>query len=151
MSLIVCNDWFVNNSDKTITFTDTVLHTEFKTTGVKKDGKYEHVVSYAKSKPYVSTQFTGYQLSVIKKNSYVFVFAIGRRLRLASASEAEAEKEKREKKSNFVQIEEDIEIMFGLKEGKLSTEKEEEPVEQTEQKESVQLTEQKETVQEKQE
>jgi hypothetical protein len=130
MSLILCNDWFVN-SDKTVTFYDTTLHQEFKT-GQKKDGKYEHVVNFTKHAPYVSTQVIGYQISMVKKHSYVMVLTLGRRLRLVNETEGE---KKKEKKDTFVQTQDDIEILFGLKEGKLSTE-----VEQETQPEQEQVT-----------
>ena len=106
MSIVLCNDW-VLTTDKTVIYHDTTAHPVFKTGKKNEEGKFEHVISFAKDKPIVSTQITGYQFWYkTPKVHYVVLLPIGRSL-------------KKDKKN--VQITDDIEIMLGLKEGQLST------------------------------
>jgi hypothetical protein len=112
MSVILCNDWVVT-TDKTVIYYDTTADPVFKTGKKNEEGKFEHVISFAKDKPIVATQITGYQFWFkTPKVHYVILLPIGRGL-------------KKDKKN--VQLKDDVEIMLGLKEGKLSTEVDPEP------------------------
>ncbi len=137
MSIVLCNDWVVT-TDKTVIYYDTSITQVFYTGKKNEEGKFEHVISFAKDKPIVATQITGYQFWFkTPKVHYVVLLPIGRAL-------------KKDKKN--VQLTDDIEIMLGLKEGKLSTEVEPEPeavaetqtesvtVETTEQTETIEAT-----------
>ncbi len=116
MSVILCNDWVVT-TDKTVIYYDTTAEPVFKTGKKNEEGKFEHVISFAKDKPIVATQITGYQFWFkTPKVHYVVLLPIGRGL-------------KKDKKN--VQLKDDVEIMLGLKEGKLSTEVDPEPVVET--------------------
>ncbi len=112
MSVILCTDWVVT-TDKTVIYYDTTANPVFKTGKKNEEGKFEHVISFAKDKPIVATQITGYQFWFkTPKVHYIVLLPIGRAL-------------KKEKKN--VQLTDDVEIMLGLKEGKLSTEVDPEP------------------------
>jgi hypothetical protein len=106
MSIVLCNEWVVN-TDQTVIYYDAVAHPVFKTGKKNEEGKYEHVISFAKETPFVATQITGYQFWYkSQKVQYVVLLPIGRALR-------------KDKKN--VQLKDDVEIMLGLKEGQLST------------------------------
>jgi hypothetical protein len=132
MSVLLCNDWVVT-VDKTVIYYDTIADPVFKTGKKNEEGKFEHVVSFTKDKPIVSTQITGYQFWFkTPKVHYVVLLPIGRALK---------------KDKNNVQLKDDVEIMLGLKEGKLSTEVEPEQVPETQTESvSVEVTEQSATV-----
>lgn len=141
MSLLIVNDWFVNQ-DKTITFYDTQKHSEFangKTKEIPSEDKqkvksketgqvsyetvmqkkFEHVFNPKGCVLTTSTQFTGFQLSrkgVLTGPSTV-VLALGRRMK---------------ENKNFLQTEEEVEVLFGLREAPLTPVEESVPVETTE-------------------
>ncbi len=106
MSIILCNEWSVT-SDKTVIYYDISANPVFKTGNKNEEGKFEHVISFAKDKPIVATQISGYQFGYkTPKVYYTVLLSSGRVL-------------KKDKKN--VQVTDDIEIMLGLKEGQLST------------------------------
>jgi hypothetical protein len=116
MSIILCNDWVVT-TDKTVIYYETTANPVFKTGKKNEEGKFEHVISFTKDKPIVATQITGYQFWFkTPKVHYVILLPIGRSL-------------KKDKKN--IQLKDDVEIMLGLKEGKLSTDVDPEPVVET--------------------
>ena len=106
MSIIICNEWSVT-SDKTIIYYDISANPVFKTGNKNEEGKFEHIISFAKDKPIVATQIVGYQFGYkTPKVYYTVLLPSGRVI-------------KKDKKN--VQLTDDIEIMLGLKEGQLST------------------------------
>ncbi len=106
MSIVLCTDWIVT-TDKTVIYYDVSANPVFKTGKKNEEGKFEHLISFAKDKPIVANQIIGYQFWYkTPKVHYVVLLPIGRAL-------------KKDKKN--VQLTDDIEIMLGLKEGQLST------------------------------
>jgi hypothetical protein len=119
MSLIVCNEWFVNN-DKSLTFYDGARHKDFyvnksksvvpvwasvasSRTEAKSITMYEHHVPLAniKFRVYPSAQFEGYQIDFTKYHSYILALSKQRRVRNGK---------------EFVQSEAEVEVIFGLRE-----------------------------------
>lgn len=125
MSILIVNDWFVNQ-DKTITFYDTQKHLVFangKTKEIPSENKqkvkstntgqvtyeivmqkkFEHVFNPTNCMLTTSTQFTGFQLSRkgIRNGISTVVLALGRRMK---------------ENKKFLQTEEEIEIIFGMRE-----------------------------------
>ncbi len=116
MSIILCNDWIVT-TDKTVIYYDTTVTPVFYTGKKNEEGKFEHVISFAKDKPITGTQIIGYQFWFkTPKVHYTVLLPNGRAL-------------KKDKKN--LQLQDDVEIMLGLKEGQLSTYVEPEPVVET--------------------
>jgi hypothetical protein len=120
MSLIIPNDWFVNE-DKSITFYDTSRHKDCCTNKTKnvvpswavanptnKEVKlvqmHEHQLSGKPSnfKIYPSQQFDGFQVD-FKNNklSLILALSLGRRVR---------------ENKEYIQTQEHIEVLFGLRE-----------------------------------
>jgi hypothetical protein len=120
MSLIILNDWFVNE-DKSITFYDTTRHKECCTNKTKsvapawalsnpsnKEVKlvqmYEHHLSGTTSnfKVYPSEQFDGFQVYFkSSKMSLTLALSLNRRVREGK---------------EFLQTKEEVEVLFGLRE-----------------------------------
>ena len=116
MSLIVCNEWFVNN-DKSLTFYDNNRHKDFyvnkskavvpvwasvasSRTEARPITMYEHHVPLAniKFRVYPSVQFDGYLVDFAKYN---LVLSKQRRIR---------------NDKEFTQSEAEVEVIFGLRE-----------------------------------
>lgn len=123
MSIFIINDWVVNN-DKTITFYDIKQHNNFKT-GKTKDFTYDDKRK-VKSEPFVlnkfehlfnpkgcnisySVQFTGLHIYIkgVKSGPSIIILAYGRRMK---------------ENKNFLQSENEIEVLFGLKEAEIEEE-----------------------------
>ena len=148
MSILIVNDWFVNQ-DKTITFYDTLKHTEFangKTKEIpseskqkvkKENGKvtqetvlikkFEHVLNPKGYMLTTSTQFTGFQITrkSVRNAPNTFVLSLGRRMK---------------ENKNFLQTEEEVEVLFGLREAPVEEDETEEG-EKTEKTEETEVTE----------
>jgi hypothetical protein len=146
MSLIVLNDWFINE-DKSIIYYDTKCVSELST-GNKKlvvpasslaavagtDNEprsvmmYEHRILFqsGKNKVFESTQFEGYQFSYKQgKNYYTIVMSRGRRRQaaptvvapvIATPTTPAKKTEKQYRVLTFAQTQDDVEILLGLKE-----------------------------------
>lgn len=131
MSLIIPNDWFVNE-DKSITFYDTTRHKDCCTNKTKnvvpswaaanptaKEVKlvqmYEHQLTGKPSNFQISpsTQFDGFQVYYKSKFSIILALSLGRRVR---------------ENKEYTQTQEQIEVLFGLREPEPV---EEEPVVET--------------------
>lgn len=134
MSLIVCNEWFVNN-DKSLTFYDSTRHKDFyvnkskpvvpvwanvasSRSEARSITMYEHHVplSTIKFRVYPSVQFEGYQVDFTKNQSYILALSKQRRVRDGK---------------EFVQSEVDVEVIFGLREPEPVEEPVQESTEQT--------------------
>ena len=123
MSLIILNNWFVNN-DKSILFYDKVENKEYSTGNKKKvivgetsnivrgnvvksnveENLFEHRFVTSGCVLRESSQFTGYELvkrTVTNRVSktVIFVLALGRRLK---------------ENKKFVQEQKDVEVLFGM-------------------------------------
>jgi hypothetical protein len=154
MSLIILNNWFVNN-DKSIMFYDKVQNVDYSTGNKKKvivgetstmvrgnvvksnveENLYEHKFVTTGCALRESTQFTGYELvnrTVHNRvpKTIIFVLALGRRIK---------------ENKKFVQEQKDVEILFGL-----STESDYEPKPDSTTASEVSTTEEKHVVEEEQ-
>jgi hypothetical protein len=161
MSLIILNDWFINE-DRSIIYYDTTRVTDLSTgnkksvvpasslaavAGTENEPRstmmYEHRVAFqlGKHQVFESIQFEGYQLSYKQgKNYYTFAMPRARRQQApptsATVTEVTPATKKGEKKQRFftfAQSQDEVEILLGLKEASLV----ESVGEQTEQTESV--------------
>ena len=146
MSLIILNDWFINE-DKSITYYDTIRVVDFSTgnkksvvpasslsavAGTDNEPKsvmmYEHHIAFqgGKRQVFESSQFEGYQLSYKQgKNYYTFAMPRGRRRRVTPTATAVPEVttvapskkgEKQHRVISYAQTQDEVEILLGLKE-----------------------------------
>jgi hypothetical protein len=133
MSLIIPNDWFVNE-DKSIIFYDTTRHKEcctnkskkvvpsWATTSTSKEVKlvqmFEHRIAGQPSNFQISPsqQFEGFQVYYKSKFSIVLALSLGRRQREGK---------------EYSQTQEEIEVLFGLREAPVSEQTVESTVEST--------------------
>ena len=146
MSLIILNDWFINE-DRSIIYYDTNRVTDLSTGNKKSvvpasslaavagtDNEprstmmYEHRVAFqlGKHQVFESIQFEGYQLSYKQgKNYYTFAMPRARRQQAPPASATVAEVttivatkkgEKKQRVLSFAQSQDEVEILLGLKE-----------------------------------
>ena len=146
MSLIILNEWFINE-DRSIIYYDTTRVTELST-GNKKSVvpasslaavagtdieprsviMHEHRIAFQSGKHQVfeSVQFEGYQLSYKQgKNYYTFAMPRARRQQAAPPTTAPVptettpttkKGEKKQKVFTFAQSQDEVEILLGLKE-----------------------------------
>ncbi len=125
MSLTVCSEWSVD-ADKNVTYFDQMRNQKFATGVTKKVtvedstkpvNMYEHKFNFGTSKPYMSTQFNGYQIDYRPKTTkaghmaenHLFVLPIFRRQRGTSENKKEIV---------FAQTQDDVEVFLGLQEPK---------------------------------
>jgi hypothetical protein len=134
MSLIIPNDWFVNE-DKSIIFYDTIRHKDCctnkskkviptwaaasQTKEVKPVQMFEHRIAGQPSnfKISASQQFDGFQVYFKSKFSILLALSLGRRLREGK---------------EYNQTPEEVEVLFGLREAPVVETTVETPVESTE-------------------